>query len=155
LKEFIVRHMKVRDRDLKKVKVDINLNNEIWFRGIKKPLCKIKVRAVKKEGIVSVALAEPSDHVKFKMAREEKVIRKMKEVGDVKKKVDVKEDVSKKEVDDLNKDGVDDKVEKKEDAKSQALMDAKKAKCDANVKKHSIEGKHEKKVMPRTKKLGK
>ena len=31
LKEFMVRHMKVRDRDLKKVKIDIYLNNELWL----------------------------------------------------------------------------------------------------------------------------
>jgi len=41
--------MRVPDRDVSKVKLDIYLNQEIWFRGKKKPPAKIKVR-VKKEG---------------------------------------------------------------------------------------------------------
>src|SRR3989344_3578475 len=47
LKEFIARHMGIYDRDLRKIKIDIILNNELRFRGIKKPPIKIKVKAKK------------------------------------------------------------------------------------------------------------
>jgi large subunit ribosomal protein L31e len=72
LKEFLAKHMKVEDRDITKVKVDIYLNNEIWFKGIKKPLNKVKVKAVKKDGIVYAELAEMPDVVKFNKARIER-----------------------------------------------------------------------------------
>lgn len=135
LKEFIVRHMAIRDRDLRKVKVDIHLNNEIWFRGIKKPLHKIKVRAVKEDGIVTVTLAEPAEYVKFKMARDEKA-KKAAEVG----KKDIKKG-EKEVVADENKDGVEDKVEVKEDMKSEAEMDQKAAKARAKEMKHTVKEK--------------
>jgi len=70
LKEFMVKHMKVYDRDLRKIKVDIYLNNEIRFRGMKYPPAKIKVKAVKYEdGTVSVKLSELPKHIEFEMAR--------------------------------------------------------------------------------------
>ena len=50
LKEFMVQHMKVYDRDLRKIKVDIYLNNEIKFKGMRKPLAKVKVKAIKYKG---------------------------------------------------------------------------------------------------------
>ena len=34
VKEFIAKHMKVRDRDLSKVKIDKYLNEALWHRGI-------------------------------------------------------------------------------------------------------------------------
>ena len=49
IKEFLVRHMKVYDRDLRKVKIDILLNNELRFRGMRKPPARIKVKAKKKD----------------------------------------------------------------------------------------------------------
>jgi large subunit ribosomal protein L31e len=73
LKEFLARHMKVYDRDLRKIKVDIDLNNEIRFRGMKKPPAKIKVKAVKYDnGIVRVEIVDIPEHIKFKRLREEK-----------------------------------------------------------------------------------
>ena len=72
IKEFLARHMKIRDRDLNKIKIDKYLNEEIWFRGIKKPPSKIKVKAVKENDIVKVELYELPKKLKFKKAREEK-----------------------------------------------------------------------------------
>ena len=73
LKEFLVRHMKVYDRDLRKIKLDIDLNNEIRFRGMRKPSYKIKIKAKKfDDGIVRVSLIDIPDKIKFKKAREEK-----------------------------------------------------------------------------------
>ena len=72
IKQFLAKHMKVEERDLKKIKVDIYLNNEIWFRGIRKPVSKIKVRAIKKGGIVYAELAEIPEAVQFKMNKDKK-----------------------------------------------------------------------------------
>ncbi|MCA9485625.1 MAG: 50S ribosomal protein L31e [Nanoarchaeota archaeon] len=58
IKSFIARHMKIPERDVSKVKLDQYLNQEVWFRGRKKPPAKIKVKAVKEGDIVRVSLAE-------------------------------------------------------------------------------------------------
>ncbi len=141
LKEFMVKHMNIRDGDLRKVKVDINLNNEIWFRGIRNPLHKIKVKAIKKDGIVRVTLSDPAEYVKFKMAREAKAKLAMA-APEKSAKAPVKKEIVDK---DKNKDGVDDAKEEKEDAKSEAEKDAKNAKVEAKVEKRSAKGEHKQK----------
>lgn len=111
LKEFIARHMKIYDRDLNKVKVDVNLNNELRFRGIKKPPAKIKVRAKKFDNdFVNVELVNLPKHIEFKIKREEKLKRKQEKKEDKKvqelkeenKKVDL-ESVKMKDVDKTDK----------------------------------------------------
>ena len=70
LKEFMVRHMKVYDRDTRKIRVDVLLNNEILFHGIKAPLAAIKVKAIKYEdGTVDVKLVDIPKHIQFELAR--------------------------------------------------------------------------------------
>lgn len=142
LKEFMVKHMNVRDNDTRKIKVDIHLNNEIWFRGIKKPLAKIKVKAIKKDGLVYVTLADPADYVKFKMARETKAVEvagRLSEVGKGKTG-------ETKKSEEKDKDGVDDKKEEAEDKKSGAEKAAKSAKVDNKDLKHSAKGEHKQKI---------
>jgi large subunit ribosomal protein L31e len=75
IKEFLAKHMRVEDRDIRDVKINKWLNNEVWFRGIKNPPIKIKVKAVKKDGIVYAELAEIPEAVKFKMQKEEKSLK--------------------------------------------------------------------------------
>ena len=71
LKEFMARHMKVYDKDLSKIRIDVLLNNEIRFMGMKKPLHKIKVKAIKYDnGLVDVKLVQIPKHIEFKMALE-------------------------------------------------------------------------------------
>ncbi len=73
LRKFIARHMKLYDDDLRKVKIDQNLNNEIRFRGIKKPPAKIKVKAIKyDDNTIKVRLIQIPDKLKFKKTRDEK-----------------------------------------------------------------------------------
>src|SRR3989344_5060271 len=72
IREFLARHMKIRDRDLKKIKIDRYLNEEIWFRGIKNPPAKIKVKAIKEGEIVRAELSEMPEKLKFKKLREER-----------------------------------------------------------------------------------
>jgi len=89
VKEFLAKHMKIRDRDLKKVKVDTYLNEFLWRRGIKHPPHKVKVRAIKEGDIVRVELAEMPKILEQKKAREQKREEAGKEVAE-KKKVEVK-----------------------------------------------------------------
>jgi len=78
IKEFLVRHMKIRDRDLKKIKIDSYLNEQIWMRGIKNPIHKVKVRVVRVGDLVRVYSADLPKKINFKMLREEKMEVKAK-----------------------------------------------------------------------------
>ena len=150
LKEFMVRHMNVRDGDLRKVKIDRFLNNEIWFRGIKKPLNKVKVLAKKIEGVVYVELADVPDIVRYKINWEEK--RRAAAEGSKKKP----KEIEKKAIDkDKDKDGVDDKIEESEDEKSGSEKAASVEKGKTKELKHTTEGKHMKKTTPVRKALKK
>lgn len=109
LKEFMVRHMKIYDRDLRKIKIDNVLNNEIRFRGMKKPPAKIKVLAKKyDDDIVRVELVDIPAHIKFARLREEKG------KAEIDKKTPKKEEVKKEEG---KKDEKEEKEEKKVEAK--------------------------------------
>jgi len=73
IKEFLVRHMKIRDRDLNKIKIDKHLNEMLWFRGIKNPPHKIKVKAIKEGEFVRVEAVDLIDRIKFRKLREDKI----------------------------------------------------------------------------------
>jgi large subunit ribosomal protein L31e len=74
LKKFLVKHMKIYDRDLRKVKIDNVLNNELRFRGMRKPPAKIRVLAKKfDDGIVKVYLVDIPEHIKYARLREAKI----------------------------------------------------------------------------------
>jgi large subunit ribosomal protein L31e len=118
LRKFIARHMKLYDDDLRKVKIDQTLNNEIRFRGMKKPPAKIRVKARKfDDGNIRVELVDIPVHIKFKQLREqkkkEKVEKKIKEM-----KKEEKEEEKKKEESEESK-------EKEEAAKEENLKIAK------------------------------
>lgn len=72
LKNFIAKHMKVIDRDVKKVKLDVYFNNELWFRGRAHPPSKVKVKARKEGDVVHVSFVETPQHIKFLQAKHEK-----------------------------------------------------------------------------------
>jgi len=73
LKQFIARHMKIYDRDLNKVKVDTILNDELRYRGSRKPPTKIKVKAIKYDtGIVRVLLVDIPPVIQYKIDRNER-----------------------------------------------------------------------------------
>jgi len=81
IKEFLVRHMKVRDGDLNKIRIDTYLNEQLWMRGIKKTLHKVKVKAVKDGDLVRVYSVDLPEKLTFKKKRLEK--------GEAKAKVDM------------------------------------------------------------------
>jgi len=123
LKEFMVRHMKVYDRDLRKIKIDIYLNNEIRFRGMKKPLHKVKVKAIKyASGIVEVKLVQLPKHIEFEVAR---IARKEAEK--------LKEEKSKPEEKQAKTE------EKKEEEKTEEKIEAKEKETSNKIAEEQIE----------------
>jgi large subunit ribosomal protein L31e len=133
IKEFVAKHMKIRDRDLKKIKVDKYLNEEVWFRGIKKPPARIKVKAVKEGEIVTVELFEMHKNLKFKKAREEKREKKSIEIAEGKAKKEEKPE---------------EKVEEKTEEKKEEEKEKKAAVVEAGQK---MEKESAKKVKHQTK----
>ena len=128
IKEFLVKHMKVYDRDLGKVKIDKYLNEQLWSRGIKNPPVKIKVKATKVGEIVTVELAEMHPSLKFKKARMEKIEQKAKEMAEGKKKTH--------EGHDHEKESEEKKEENKEKEKTSAEETMKLEKKTAKQAKH-------------------
>jgi len=96
IKEFLARHMKVIDRDLNKIKLDRHLNEFVWFRGIKSPPSKVRVKAVKEGDIVRAELLELPGKLKFKKERLERREKKAEESGK-KKKILAKSEEAKEE----------------------------------------------------------
>jgi large subunit ribosomal protein L31e len=119
VKEFLVRHMKIRDKDLNKIKVDKFVNEFLWARGVKNPPSKVKVKAIKDGDVVRVELVEMPTKLKFKKLREEKLESSAKEIAKKKKSEKAEE---KTEDGDKNKDGVEDKKEVEE--KKEAVVEA-------------------------------
>ena len=130
IKKFIARHMKVPDRDTDKVKLDIYLNNEVWFRGRKKPPAKIKVKAVKEGDIVKVSLLEMPPILKFRKARHEKMSVPSK-----------KEEIKKEEKENVKTE--EEEKEEKEKEISVAEQRSSEAKQKAREKKHTIKSKEQ------------
>ena len=99
LKEFMVRNMKIYDRDLRRIKIDQVLNNEIRFRGMRKPPTSIKVKAKKFDNeTVRVELVDIPDHVKFARLREEKLKSKTPKKVKEEKKEEKPEETEEKKV---------------------------------------------------------
>ncbi len=115
VKEFLARHMKIYDRDLNKIKIDKYLNEFLWARGIKNPMRKVKVKAVKnEEGIVRVELVDYPAKLKFKKAREEKLVKSAEEISKKKKEEKKASEETEKKPEEENKE------EEKEKAKEGA-----------------------------------
>lgn len=146
IKEFLARHMKIYDRDLNKIKIDKYVNEAVWARGIKKPLHKVKVKAIKEGDIVRVELAEFSDKLKFKKAKEEQMMAKAEEGVKKKKPVEEEKPETKSEQD-----------VKEEKEKKSAVVEAgaKGAKKATTQMKHQAGGKAKQKTQPIRKALAK
>jgi large subunit ribosomal protein L31e len=95
IREFLVQHMQVRDRDLNKIRLDKYLNQMLWSRGMKNPPHKIKVKAIKEGDIIRVEAYELSEKLKFRKQREDKRDKKSAEQTP-KKKAESKEDKTEK-----------------------------------------------------------
>ena len=133
IKEFLARHMKVYDRDLNKIKIDKYLNEYLWFRGIRNPPHKVKVKAKLDGEFVKVELAELPEKLKFKKLREEK--REVKAKSSEKKKPELKKP-DKEKSEDKNKDGVEDKKEETEKKSAVVEQGEKYEKAEYKKQKH-------------------
>jgi len=148
IKEFLVKHMKVKDRNLKKIKIDKYLNEQMWFRGIKKPPVKIKVKVVKEGDVVRVKLVDYSNKLKFKKLREVKKEKAAEEVGKKKKQ-------EKKEKVEEEKQTEEQKKEESEKVKAGAEATKQLGKAVAKQIKHEVGGKKKQKTQPVRKALAK
>lgn len=135
IKEFLVKHMKIRDGDLDKIKVDKYLNEEIWHRGIRNPPAKIKVKAIKEGDIVRVELVDMPDRIKFKKLRRDKLNEKGKEIAS--KKKEAKEETKQEP----EKTSEEDKKEVKEDIASTVEAGKGIQKVEATKAKHETKAK--------------
>ena len=149
LKKFIVRHMKIYDRDLRKVKIDNYLNNEIRFRGMRKPPANIHVKAKKYDNdIVRVELVTLPKHIEFAKKRQDKMS------SDIKKKVEekpssVSEKGSKAKAFESGTETENSKNEEKDEKKAAEAVDKEQASRDENLelaKEQAKEQKHVTKV---------
>jgi len=128
LKQFLARHMKVYDRDLRKIRVDILLNNEIRFRGMRKPPASIKVKAIKYEdGFVDAKLVNIPKHIEFQLAREAKRRLESLKAGKAEEK---KESAG----EDIKKEQEAEKKEGKTDEKAKEIKEKEASSRDAELK---------------------
>ena len=121
IKQFIAKHMKVPERDIGKVKMDIYLNSEIWFRGKVNPPSRIRVKAIKEGDIIKVTLAETPEHIKFAKIKHEKFHR---EAAKEEKKEEVAEKKEEKPVSEEKKE----EKEKEKAVEKEQIKEAKKGK---------------------------
>lgn len=176
VKEFLVRHMQIRDKDLNKIKIDRFLNEQLWEKGIKKPLHKVKVKAVKEGDIVRVYAVDLPAKINFKKIREEKREKEGKEAFEAKKEAQksmmekAKDQIkaskeesapkgvpskSESEGKDKDNDGVDDKKEEKEKEKAVEETMEKEEKKEAKEEKHTTKPKSPKEQKNSQKKYNK
>jgi len=144
VKQFIAKHMKVVERDLKKVKIDKWLNHELWFRGIQHPPAKIKVKAKKfDDGNVLVELFEIPEKIKYLIEKEkgrekaaEKIKEEKKKVKEEEKKLEEK---AKEEAEGAGEAIVEEKEKEKEE-KKEAVAEAglERAEIQAREVKHEV-----------------
>jgi len=145
IKEFLAKHMKVENRDLRKIKINKYLNQQVWERGIRNPPSKIKVKVVKRDGIVYAELAEIPDKVKWEMEREKRKLEKVdkKKLKEVAKKEeaesDVKEERAKGEIKEESSEG-------KEKEKASVEAGLKEQKREARSEKHTSKPKSAKQL---------
>ena len=76
IKEFLARHMKVRDRDLKKIKLDKYLNEFVWSRGIKNPIHKIKDKVIKVKSVFFIISNQFCKVKFFKLKRKTRALER-------------------------------------------------------------------------------
>ncbi len=97
LKEFLAKNMKVENRDIKKVKLADEVNRALWSRGITNPPYKITVKAIKKDGIVSVQFVSLPNKYKSENIKLKKLIEKKEKKKEEKQKKSVKKEEIKQE----------------------------------------------------------
>lgn len=74
IKQFIAKHMKVQDRNTDNVKIDVDLNNEVWFKGRASPPSRVKVKTVRDGDLIKVTFTDSSipKHIQFRRIKHAK-----------------------------------------------------------------------------------
>jgi large subunit ribosomal protein L31e len=146
IKEFLVRHMQIRDKDLKKIRIDPYLNEQLWIRGIKKPLHKVKVKVVKEGDIVKVYSSELPVKIDFKKKRIEKYEASQAEF------VEKQKSMMQKAKETMQNKGKDKKEETTEEPKEEEKKeDKEKEKIKEEIKKDAPKQKAPKQTAPKPK----
>ncbi|MBM3232976.1 50S ribosomal protein L31e [Candidatus Pacearchaeota archaeon] len=125
IKQFIAKHMKVTDRDVNKVKLDIFFNNDLWFKGRTNPPGKVRVKAKKEGDIVHVTFVETPQLVAFKKLRE------------MKKHMPTKKDAPKETEEKKEEKTEEQKKDEEEKGKSVEQANIKQAEQQAKAQKHT------------------
>ncbi len=139
IKKFLAKHMRVPERDTSKIKLDKYLNQELWFRGIKNPPAKIKVKAKKEGELIKVELVELKDKLKYKKQKEEKREQEQKKVKEQKKKA--QEETQKEKTEEKTEEQ---QKEQDEKEKSSEIAKQEKAEMQAKEQKHTSKQQKEK-----------
>ena len=127
IKRFIAKHMKVINRNLENVRLDVYFNNELWFKGRRHPPAKVKVRVRKENDIVKVDFVETPEHIKF---LKNKLERRHKKTEKKAKEMPKEEKIEKQDK------TAEEKVEEKEKEQAVAEQRLKEAEQSAKVQKH-------------------
>lgn len=135
IKIFIAKHMKVEDRDVNKVKLDVYFNNAVWARGRAAPPAKIKVKARKENGIVKVDFVDTPKHISFLRIKHSKLHSKAQSKPQEKIEAPAQENKTEEQ-----------KKDEQEKEKSSAIAKEVKIKQDVNANKHTT--KAEKSIHP-------
>lgn len=124
IKMFVAKHMKVADRDIKNVKLDVYFNNEFWAKGRTNPPTKIKVKVRKEGELVHVSFVEEPKTVGFAKARHMRIHKASEKATPVvEEKKETQTDAQKKD--------------EQEKEQSNALAKEAEIKQDANANKHT------------------
>jgi large subunit ribosomal protein L31e len=145
IKEFVARHMKIENRDLNKVRIDLHLNEQLWMRGIKKHPHKVKVKVVKEGDIVRVYGTDLPEKINFKKARLEKKDKAAKETAE--KLKESQKSMMEKAKDQMKTKSKDEKAEEvieKEEEKSGVSKEVAKKEAELDVKETKKVGQKEK-----------
>lgn len=119
IKKFLIRHLKIRDKDEKKIKIDAIVNEAIWCRGIKHPPQKITVKVKKQDDefvVTFVSLPSKFKEEEKRLKKKQEKLEKIRaEKERVKKKKKAEEEAKKAEQEKKEKEKEKTEEEKKEE----------------------------------------
>ncbi|MEK6928106.1 MAG: 50S ribosomal protein L31e [Nanoarchaeota archaeon] len=123
IKQFVAKHMKVEDRDVDKVKLDVYFNNAMWARGRSNPPAKIRVKVRKENGIVKVDFVDVPKSVSFARIRHAKLHSKSESKPSVKSEVPAQEAKSEEQKKDESEKGKSSAIAKEAEIKQEVKAD--------------------------------
>ncbi len=142
MKEFLAKHMKVKDRELDKVKIDNWVNRAIWSRGIKNVPHKITVKATKySDETVSVELISlPKSFKQEELFLKKKIEKSKKKIEEKKKEQEKKEKQKKAEVVKKEEKSEEEKLEEEKKKEEEKTLH-KEIKHEPKHRGHEVKGK--------------